>query len=72
MTFLWCGLPWDEVRKDLESLGKPYAFQIARPRGKMETWGDLRVVRLREFEDHVDLILAHEKYSLCQHRPPNC
>ncbi len=72
MTFSWYGLSWDEVRRDLEALDKPYAFQITYPRGKMETGGSLRVVRLRESEDRVDVILAHEKYLRCEHRPPNC
>lgn len=63
MTFSWCGLSWDEVKRDLEILGKPYTFQITRPRGKMEAWGNYRVVRLREFDDRVDVILAHEKFS---------
>ena len=59
----WLGRNWDEVKTELELMSKPYAFQITRPHGKMEAWGSCRVVRVREFDDHVDLILAHEKFS---------
>jgi hypothetical protein len=63
MKFRWHGLSWDEVKRELEGLDKPYAFQITYPRGKMKTWGNYRVVRLQEFEDRVDVILAHEMFS---------
>ncbi|SPF54915.1 conserved hypothetical protein [Candidatus Desulfosporosinus infrequens] len=63
MMDVWLGRNWDEVKAELERIGKPYAFQITRPHGKMETWGSCRVVRVREFDDHVELILAHEKFS---------
>ncbi|WP_407307790.1 hypothetical protein [Desulfosporosinus sp. SB140] len=63
MTLAWYGLRWDEVKKDLEALNKPYTFQITHPRGRMETWGDYRVVRLRDFDDRVDVVIAHEKFS---------
>ena len=63
MMNAWLGRNWDEVKTELELMSKPYAFQITRPHGKMEAWGSCRVVRVREFDDHVDLILAHEKFS---------
>ena len=66
MMDAWLGRNWDEVKTELEDLAKPYAFQITRPHGKMETWGSFRVVRVREFDDRVDLILAHEKFSIRQ------
>ncbi|MDR3587564.1 MAG: hypothetical protein P4L59_19970 [Desulfosporosinus sp.] len=62
MMNAWLGRNWDEVKTELELMSKPYAFQITRPHGKMEAWGSCRVVRIREFDDRVDLILAHEKF----------
>lgn len=63
MTLSGYGLRWDEVKRNLDVSGKPYTFQITHPRGRMETWGDYRVVRLREFDDHVDIVIAQEKFS---------
>jgi len=63
MMYAWLGRNWDEVKAELERMAKPYSFQITRPHGKMELWGSCRVVRVREFDDRVDLILAHEKFS---------
>ncbi len=63
MMYAWLGRNWDEVKTELERMGKPYAFQITRPHGKMESWGSYRVVRVREFDDRVDIVLAHEKFS---------
>jgi hypothetical protein len=63
MIHSWLGRTWDEVKLELEGAGKAYAFHITHPHGKMEAWGSCRVVRVREFADRVDLILAHEKFS---------
>lgn len=60
------GLTWNEVKLDLESMGKPYTFQISLPHGKMEAWGSCRVIRVREDGDRVEIVLAHEKFSPCQ------
>lgn len=57
------GLDWNEVKLDLERMGKPYAIQISLPHGKLEAWGNCRVVRVREFDDRVEVILAHERFS---------
>lgn len=54
---------WNEVKLELERMGKLYAFQIALPHGKMEAWGSCRVVRVREFDDRVEVVLAYEKFS---------
>ena len=62
----WLGRNWDEVKTELERAGKPYAFQITHPHGKMESWGSYRVVRVREFGECVDVVLAHEKFSVRQ------
>ena len=64
MMTAWLGRNWDEVKSELERMSKPYAFQITRPHGKMESWGSIRVVRVRELDGRLDLILAHEKFSL--------
>lgn len=66
MINFWLGRNWDEVKSELEGVGKPYAFHFTRPHGKMVAWGPCRVVRVREFEDRVELILAHERFSLSQ------
>ena len=66
----WYGLNWDEVKQDLESRGISYTFQIIQPRGKIETWGNYRVVRLRQSDNRVDVILAPEKFSRLSDRPP--
>ena len=60
------GRHWNEAKLELNHIGKPYAFQITHPHGKMEAWGDYRVVRVKEFDDHVELVLACEKFSLRQ------
>jgi hypothetical protein len=57
------GRAWNEVEPELERMGKPYAFRITRPHGKMEAWGSCRVVRIREFHDRVEVVLAYEKFS---------
>ena len=57
------GRNWDEAKLELEHMGKPYAFQISRPHGKMEAWGSCRVVRIKEFDDRVEVVLAYEKFS---------
>ena len=62
----WLGRTWNEVKIEIEGVGKPYAFQITRPHGKMESWGNYRVVRVTEFDDRVDVVLAHQKFSLRQ------
>lgn len=63
MMQTWLGRSWNEVQPELENLGKPYAFQITHPHGRMESWGNCRVVRIREVADRVDFILAHENFS---------
>lgn len=63
MIQTWLGRSWDEARSEIEELGKPCAFQITRPHGRMESWGNCRVVRVREFDERVDIILAHENFS---------
>ncbi|MDP4126348.1 MAG: hypothetical protein Q8912_05330 [Bacillota bacterium] len=62
MIHAWLGRSWDEVKLEVEQMFKPYTFQVARPHGKMEPTGNLRVVRVRELDDRVDLILAHESF----------
>jgi hypothetical protein len=57
------GRDWNEVKLELERMGKPYSFQISHPHGKMEAWGSCRVVRVREFDDRVEVVLAYEKFS---------
>jgi hypothetical protein len=57
------GRNWNEVKLELELMGKPYDFRITRPHGKMEAWGSYRVVRVKEFNDRVEVILAYEKFS---------
>ncbi|HZK54173.1 MAG TPA: hypothetical protein VFC84_08280 [Desulfosporosinus sp.] len=57
------GRDWNEVKLELDNMGKPYSFQISRPHGRMEASGNCRVVRVREFDDHVEVVLAYEKFS---------
>lgn len=63
MMYAWLGRNWNEVKLELERMDKPYAFQITRPHGKIESWGSFRVVRVRELDDRMDVVLAHEKFS---------
>lgn len=70
MIQAWLGREWNRIMPEIERLGKPYAFQITRPRGNIESWGNYRVVRAREFDDHVDIVLAHENYSQRQTLTP--
>jgi len=60
------GRDWNEVKLELERMGKPYAFQISRPHAKMEAWGRCRVVRVKEFDDRVEVVLAYENFSFRQ------
>lgn len=64
------GREWQEVKGELEKMGLPYTYQIARPRGKMEAWGSCRVIRLRKIDNCVEVALAYEKFSPRQHNPP--
>jgi len=57
------GRDWNEVKLELEDMGKPYSFQISRAHGKMEVSGNCRVVRVREFDDRVEVVLVYEKFS---------
>ncbi|HBP64613.1 MAG TPA: hypothetical protein VIM32_03920 [Desulfosporosinus sp.] len=57
------GRDWNEVKLELENMGKTYNFQISRPHGKMEASGSCRVVRVREFDDRVEIVLVYEKFS---------
>lgn len=59
----WLGHEWNEVKAELEYLAKPYAFQITRPHGNIETWGNYRVVRVKELADRLDIVLAQENFS---------
>jgi len=63
MIQFWLGRDWNEIKLRIERLGKPYAFQITRPHGNIESWGNYRVVRVKESDDRVDVVLAHENYS---------
>ena len=64
------GRNWNEVKLELERMGKSHAFQITRPHGKIEVWGNCRVVRVREFDERVEVVLAYEKFSLRQTQTP--
>lgn len=70
MMHAWLGRNWTEVKIEIERMGKPYAFQVTRPHGKIESWGNCRVVRVREFDNHVDVVLAYEKFSPRQTSTP--
>ncbi|AFQ45524.1 hypothetical protein Desmer_3688 [Desulfosporosinus meridiei DSM 13257] len=70
MSQTWLGRDWNEVKPEIERLSKPYAFQITRPHGNIESWGIYRVVRVREFCDHLDFVLAHENFSIRQTLTP--
>lgn len=65
MIQFWLGRKWDEVKFEIEQMGKPYTFQVALPHGKMEPWGSCRVVRVRETDDCVDFVLTHERFRQC-------
>ena len=63
MIHTWLGRDWSQIKPEIERLAKPYAFQITRPHGNIESWGNYRVVRVREFDDRVDVVVAYENYS---------
>ncbi|HBV87353.1 hypothetical protein [Desulfosporosinus sp.] len=63
MIKAWLGREWNKIQPEIVGLGKPCAFQITRPHGNIESWGNYRVVRVREFDNLVEVVLAHEKYS---------
>ncbi|HUX46758.1 MAG TPA: hypothetical protein VMV58_01975 [Desulfosporosinus sp.] len=64
------GRDWNEAKLELERMGKLYAYQISRPHGRMEAWGSCRVVRVREYDDRVEVVLAYEKFSPRQQKTP--
>lgn len=57
------GLIWEEAEPELKGLDKPYKCLVTRPQGKMEVGGNRRVVRVRETDDHIEVVLAYEKFS---------
>jgi len=67
MIQAWLGRNWNQIKPEIERLAKPYAFQITRPHGNIESWGDYRVVRVREFDDRMDIVLAHENFRSDKH-----
>lgn len=70
MINAWLGRNWDEVKIEVERLGKPFAYQITRPYGKVESWGNYRVVRVRDLTDHFDFVIAQERFSPMQPTTP--
>ncbi|WP_298201666.1 hypothetical protein [Desulfosporosinus sp.] len=70
MIQAWLGRDWNQIKPEIERLDKPYAFQTTRPHGNIESWGNCRVVRVREFADRVEIILAHENFSQKQTLTP--
>ncbi|EHQ91377.1 hypothetical protein DesyoDRAFT_4422 [Desulfosporosinus youngiae DSM 17734] len=63
MIQAWLGRDWTKIKPEIERLGKPCAFQMTHPHGNIESWGNYRVVRVRDFDDRVEVVLAHENYS---------
>ena len=63
MIHPWLGRSWSEVKTEFEGEGKPCVFQVTYPQGKVETAEKCRVVRVREFGDRIDIVLAHDMFS---------
>jgi hypothetical protein len=64
ITDLWLGYKWKELSKELEQEGIAFSYKVIKPLGRrIETYGDLRVVRFRKSNGSYDFILAHEKFA---------
>lgn len=63
-TDLWLGYKWNELSKELEQEGVAFSYKVIKPLGRrIESYGDLRVVRFRKNNGSYDFILAHEKFA---------
>jgi hypothetical protein len=61
---LWLGYKWTELSKELEKAGITFSYKITIPRGRVKSYGDLRVLRFREKAGSYDFIVAHEKFTV--------
>ncbi|MDD2234045.1 MAG: hypothetical protein PHV03_03885 [Desulfitobacteriaceae bacterium] len=64
ISSLWLGCKWNELSEDLEQEGIAFSYKIIKPLGRrIESYGDLRVVRFRKSNGGYDFILAYEKFA---------
>ena len=61
---LWLGYKWTELSKELKKAGITFSYKITIPRGRVKSYGDLRVLRFREKAGSYDFIVAHEKFTV--------
>ncbi|MHB8126484.1 MAG: hypothetical protein ACYDEJ_12755 [Desulfitobacteriaceae bacterium] len=61
---LWLGYKWNELSEELEKAGIAFSYKVTTPRGRVESWGDFRVVRFRMNAGSYEFILANEKFSV--------
>jgi hypothetical protein len=62
---LWLGYKWNELSEELEKEGMAFSYKVISPLGRrIESYGDLRVVRYRKNAGNYDFILAHEKFAV--------
>ena len=55
--------PWNWVEQDLIMKLIPYTTQVTKPHEQVETWGDYRVVRIREGKNGWEFVLARDKFG---------
>jgi hypothetical protein len=64
-TDVWLGYKWNELSEELEKEGIAFSYKSISPLGRrIESYGDLRVVRFRKNAESYDFILAHEKFAV--------
>ncbi len=57
------GSLWSQVRNTLDAEGVSYVFEITYPPSdKVEFQGELRIVRVRQKNNKLELVLAHDKF----------
>lgn len=66
----WLGQTWDVVEQELKHHALPYSLEITQAPGYVQSWGNYRIVRLREHNGCLNVVLAYEKFSVNKARPP--
>ncbi len=64
------GYKWNELSDQLKKAGIAFSYKVTTPRGRLESWGDLRVVRFRIIAGSYEFILANEKFAVLPKSTP--
>jgi hypothetical protein len=59
----WLGRKWNDIIKDLAENEEEFTYEIINPVGRFVSYGDLRVVRVRQVEGKLKFILLHDRFN---------